>query len=396
VAAIGQTPQIKGAYTAASYRIWLSPQCIGSAFGTGFTDKAYTPTIGASQRSLGNVEVLICDPLAITCNQADLLYASPTQINFVMPQNVPGQNSAYNGSASIIVANTSNLPFVLSTPLPIRVLPWYPDIFLLGSDCSFDPAFPSGAGCSLGGKNSGGYSFLRGAITDTAGQIVFSGHPATAGSYYTIWLTGLGQFLSDNPPSLVTLNLYESGKGSKHQVNASFVGLAPGFVGLDQINFQIPANIFQPTCSDQELEFFTYVVEGGMEYSSGTSIPVLIPANCPAGTINMAGSWQLTANSSTFGLRFEADGQIIQMGNSLSGQFTTLTSPCVSHPPATFTGTLSGDAVILNVTEGEQVVFFSGTVSPDGNSATGTYSAPSGGCTNADKGTWSGIRVSIP
>jgi hypothetical protein len=55
VAAIGQTPQIKGAYTAASYQIWLSPQCIGSAFGTGFTDKAYTPTIGASERSLGNV-----------------------------------------------------------------------------------------------------------------------------------------------------------------------------------------------------------------------------------------------------------------------------------------------------------------------------------------------------
>src|SRR2546428_5067388 len=36
-----------------------------------------------------------------------------------------------------------------------------------------------------------------------------------------------------------------------------------------------------------------------------------------------------------------------------------------------------------------------GTVATDGNSASGSYSAPAGGCTNGDTGTWTGTRTSV-
>jgi len=41
-----------------------------------------------------------------------------------------------------------------------------------------------------------------------------------------------------------------------------------------------------------------------------------------------------------------------------------------------------------------QSVVFTGTVSADGSSVTGSYTAPTGGCTRGDTGTWSGTRLS--
>ncbi len=67
-------------------------------------------------------------------------------------------------------------------------------------------------------------------------------------------------------------------------------------------------------------------------------------------------------------------------------------NPC--RASATFTGTLSGSTVTMTEDVSAQPAVFSGTVSADGNSATGTYTAPSGGCTRADTGRWSGTRTS--
>jgi uncharacterized protein (TIGR03437 family) len=108
---------------------------------------------------------------------------------------------------------------------------------------------------------------------------------------------------------------------------------------------------------------------------------------------NMAGNWQFSGQSSLFGLSFSVTGQIAQSGNNVSGQLAVSGSPCATS--AVLSGTVSSTSVMaMNLNENGQVVAFSGTLSSDGNSATGTYTAPSGGCTSGDKGTWSGQRVS--
>ena len=107
---------------------------------------------------------------------------------------------------------------------------------------------------------------------------------------------------------------------------------------------------------------------------------------------NMAGSWQFSGQSSIFGIEFSATGQIVQVGNAISGQLAISGTPCATS--AAFTGTVSATgALTINLNENGQVVVFSGTLASDGNSASGTYGAPSGGCTNGDTGTWSGQRL---
>jgi hypothetical protein len=114
--------------------------------------------------------------------------------------------------------------------------------------------------------------------------------------------------------------------------------------------------------------------------------------NTVSNPVNMAGNWQLTGNSTTFGYTYAASGQINQTGSSISGTLSLSGSPCAQS--TTFSGTLNGTSLSATATESGQTVSYSGTVSSDGSSASGTYSAPPGGCLNGDAGTWSGSRVS--
>jgi len=115
--------------------------------------------------------------------------------------------------------------------------------------------------------------------------------------------------------------------------------------------------------------------------NSGNSTPV-----------NIAGNWQFMGNSTRFGYTFTANSQINQTGSSISGTLNLSGSPCAQT--ADFSGSLNGMSLNAAVNESGQNTLFTGTVSTDGNSLSGTYTAPSGGCTNGDAGTWSGSRIS--
>lgn len=115
--------------------------------------------------------------------------------------------------------------------------------------------------------------------------------------------------------------------------------------------------------------------------------------NSSTAPVNMAGNWQFTGNSTTFGYTFTASGQVNQTKSSISGTLSLSGSPCART--ADFSGTLNGTSLSATLNESGQNVSFTGTVSADGNSLSGTYAAPSGGCTNGDTGTWSGSRVSM-
>ena len=114
--------------------------------------------------------------------------------------------------------------------------------------------------------------------------------------------------------------------------------------------------------------------------------------NAPSGSANFTGTWQFTGTSTSFGLTFTGNGSLQQSGNSVTGQLTLSGSPCATT--AALSGTANGTAFTFQLQEGSQPVSFAGNADSSFSSASGNYTAPSGGCLNGDVGTWTATRVS--
>jgi Concanavalin A-like lectin/glucanases superfamily len=110
-----------------------------------------------------------------------------------------------------------------------------------------------------------------------------------------------------------------------------------------------------------------------------------------AQVLNLGGFWQ-TSTVSALGYDSFLLGNLTQTGNEISGTLTIFGSPCASS--GTLTGNISGSTVTMSLTEGLQSVSLTGTATSDGNSITGSYQTPSGGCTNGDSGTFTATRTS--
>jgi uncharacterized protein (TIGR03437 family) len=137
------------------------------------------------------------------------------QINFQVPWEVAG-----GSMASIVVTSDG----VSSAPLVVPVSTAQPGIFSY----------------SAGGQNFG-------AILHANFQLADAAHPANAGETVLIYCTGLGAVSSppvdgaagNGQPTKATPTVTIGG------VNAtvSFSGLAPGFVGLYQVNAEVPMGV---------------------------------------------------------------------------------------------------------------------------------------------------------
>ncbi len=90
-------------------------------------------------------------------------------------------------------------------------------------------------------------------ITDSnTGKLLSTSVPASRGDTLILWATGLGPTLLDPQsghsapealsPTLLPIQVLFKGASSGAQVAGvvAYAGLAPGFIGLDQINVQIP------------------------------------------------------------------------------------------------------------------------------------------------------------
>jgi uncharacterized protein (TIGR03437 family) len=148
---------------------------------------------------------------------APLLYVSPNQINFQFPTGAAGS------VAQVVVVSNG----VSGPPIYAIVAPVMPGIFTIG-----------------------GRAATQGAVLNEDSSSNSPANPASAGSVIQIFATGLG---STDPPAIagqpapatplsVTL--------SKPMVIVAgftaevlFSGLAPGSVGLYQVNARIPAGI---------------------------------------------------------------------------------------------------------------------------------------------------------
>lgn len=90
----------------------------------------------------------------------------------------------------------------------------------------------------------------QGAILDTRARVVDSSAPASAGDVVAVYCTGLGatqpaaltgQAAPSSPLAIASIPVTATVGGRTATVQ--FAGLAPGFVGLYQVNVQIPAGV---------------------------------------------------------------------------------------------------------------------------------------------------------
>jgi len=209
---------------AANYFGRFAPAMLASIFAYS-TSRFGDQTAGSSglplPTTLGDVQVFVrgVDGQLVA---APLLYVSPGQINFQIPSATPV------GPQEIQVLRASTGQ-VLSSWI-FRIDPVSPGLFTANS---------TGTG-QLSAINEDGHTPNDG------------GHPAKAGSVISLY--GTGQGLVDglppdgqpNPPGP-----HPTGPKPKVLINDNFVpdadvqysGLAPGFVGLWQINVKVPANV---------------------------------------------------------------------------------------------------------------------------------------------------------
>jgi len=190
----------------------LAPGSIVSVFGQNLAGA----TSGAP--SLPLPTTLAGATLQVGGTEAPLFFTSSGQINAQLPYDLTA------GSRPQVVVKGAA---AVTVPETITIAPARPGIFTL----------------SQNGKG-------QGAILDTQGRVVDGVAPAAAGEVVAVYGTGLGvtqptalsgQAAPVNPPSLVTVPVTATVGGLPATVQ--FAGLAPGFVGLYQVNVQIPAGV---------------------------------------------------------------------------------------------------------------------------------------------------------
>ena len=205
----------------------LVPGAIMSIYGAELAPTALSAGGIPLSSTLGGVQVLVNNAAA------PLLYVSPGQINLIVPWEVAGQTQA-----TIAVQNNG----VQSPPVQAQVGTAAPAIFTLNQQ-------GTGQGAVL----------IAGTSTIAAPVGAFPGsRPANLGEYIEIYASGLGMVSQPPPdgspssgldPTTQSLQVVYGCLGNDGLVHddcggymPTYVGLAPGFPGLYQIDFQIPSD----------------------------------------------------------------------------------------------------------------------------------------------------------
>jgi uncharacterized protein (TIGR03437 family) len=206
------TPAIAsdGVANAASSVKRISPGAIASVYGTGFGVFTYQADDGYNWPTLASQVSVKVNGVA-----APLYFISPGQINFQVPWSTPT-----TGTVSVAVYVNNGPSNVVNVPVATAA----PGIFLLGDN--------------------------QAAVLNSDYSVNGSSNPAAAGSIVLAYLTGSGPVSpapKDGVPaptdSLVYLQSTTSATVGGQPAVVRFAGLAPGFVGLVQMNIQVPAGL---------------------------------------------------------------------------------------------------------------------------------------------------------
>jgi uncharacterized protein (TIGR03437 family) len=204
----------------------LAPGAIAAIFGTNLNDGSSNPfsSFGSNGKLLTTL-----GGASVTFNgiPAPLFSSFPAQLNVEIPEELTGATSA---TVLVTVGGRTSAP---------RTVP-------LGSDSPGVFTIPSG------GTGQGAVQIANTVIfAAPSGSIQGAqARPANPGDYLTIYCTGLGSVTNppatgapapSNPFSTTTATPQVAIGGIT--ANVSFFGLTPGFVGLYQINAQVPAGV---------------------------------------------------------------------------------------------------------------------------------------------------------
>jgi len=190
-----------GTVNGASYSQSISAGQIASVFGTNLAGAPHAAASMPLPSSLEGVTVTLND------RPVPLFYVSPFQINFQVPWEL-----ADHANAEIRVT----VDGVGSEPATVSLSTYGPGIF-------------------------------AGAIVGQDGSLVTADRPAIPGEYLSVYCTGLGPVtnvpVTGHEPSprqlAVTLAPVEVWIGGA-AAEVSYAGLAPGLVGVYQVNFRLP------------------------------------------------------------------------------------------------------------------------------------------------------------
>jgi len=196
----------------------LAPGSIISAFGRNLAQGQNLATRLPLEKSLGGAT------LSIGGIDVPLFFTSSGQINAQLPFELA---AATRVQAVVKVRREGTGPEVVTVPETITVATARPGIFTLSQD----------------GKG-------QGVIMDAGNVLVDSANPAKSGDVVVVYCTGLG---ATNPavrsgeaapanPLAVVVTPVEVRIGGEPAV-VHYAGLTPGFVGLYQVNVQIPAGV---------------------------------------------------------------------------------------------------------------------------------------------------------
>jgi uncharacterized protein (TIGR03437 family) len=191
---------------------------IGSLFGANLASQTVVATTLPLPTSLGGVSVTVNGVLA------PLFFVSAAQINFMFPWEVLGLSQV-----PVIVTTTAGA----SPAVTVSLASTGPGIFTINSSGSGQGAIQI--------ANTATFAAPSGSIQGASAQ------PVARGQFITVYCSGLGAV--QNPPATGTP---ASGQQTTSlpamtiggvSVTPSFAGLAPGFVGLYQVNAQVPQNV---------------------------------------------------------------------------------------------------------------------------------------------------------
>lgn len=196
----------------------LSPGAIASIFGTNLSN---APASGVQPGLVPGTSRLFVTSNGTTVTfdgvAAPLFFVSPTQLNVQVPFETAGKTSVQ----VVVSLNGSNSP-----PVTVRISPSTPALFTVNT---------SGKGAAV--------------TLNQDGSVNSAANPATAGTVIQLFATGLGAvspsaatgtLAATSPPLALSVELPTATIGGV-PASVQFSGLAPGFVGLWQVNVLVPS-----------------------------------------------------------------------------------------------------------------------------------------------------------
>jgi uncharacterized protein (TIGR03437 family) len=210
-----------GIVNAASYVPTVAAGSIASVFGSNLSSvQAFASTIPLPT-------TLASTSFQIGGRAAPLFFVSPSQVNLQIPWELAGQQQAS------VLATVGG---VVSSQQTVSLAPFAPGLFTLN-----------------GTGSSQGTVMIAGTPLFAAPQSVPGSRPAHPGEFILIYCTGLGAVSNQPATGMATQAMPVSVTIATPTVTiggivaqVSFSGLAPGAVGLYQVNVQVPLG--RPVC----------------------------------------------------------------------------------------------------------------------------------------------------